>query len=470
MKREETNMNKLYKISARIYFPEGVSPGASTLSNVQRIARNGLDESVLRGTALTGVLRSAYAQYLKVKSSAPDVKKWFGSESQNDVESSSKIIVSDCVIDCGTTNLRTHNQVNRHTGAVAKGALFSLEELPPQSETTVSITVKNDSGDDKQALKFIRDISSILESDLIVGGSSNRGIGRLKVKGDIHMSCYDLDNIDGTSSWMDAEYKERLEGVQVEGERVEVKPLPDRLTINIELGVPRGEDFLIGDGQETDYALQPQKVIFQNGKQYWRVPGSSLRGVFRGWITRLAARDGKQVHDSHEQWSKHYDDDQSEEYKPDLIGWGFKNESDRNQYKKDPSLLQDPILDLFGSMYKKGRIHITDSFSVNESTEVDIQERMHVAVDRFSGGANEGALYNNQVFMKSNDNFPLSISVIEPTSDDINWLLKTLRALHLGILLVGSSKSSGRLEIKKIAATGDNFEIFEKFGKEIINA
>jgi hypothetical protein len=42
-----------------------------------------------------------------------------------------------------------------------------------------------------------------------------------------------------------------------------------------------------------------------------------------------------------------------------------------------------------------------------------------------------------------------------------------LRALHLGILSVGSSKSGGRLEIKSISATGSESKTITAFAREI---
>jgi CRISPR/Cas system CSM-associated protein Csm3 (group 7 of RAMP superfamily) len=234
----------------------------------------------------------------------------------------------------------------------------------------------------------------------------------------------------------------------------------------MELGIPRGEDILVGDGQETDYALKPQSVIFADGTEHWRIPGSSLRGIIRGWMTRLAVRDGAKVRDSIEQWYEYYDNKDIKEYNPDHAGWGFVEEKDRGKYQKSPGLLNDPILDLFGSMYKKGRIHIGDSFS-ETAKDKDVQDRMHVAVDRFSGGANEGALFNNQVLAGKNLSFPVTISLTFPTKDEIKWLVKTLRAIHLGILSVGSSKSSGRLEIKSISAKGCGSERITGFAQEL---
>jgi len=458
-------MNKVYKITAKVEFPEGVAPGAGSSSNRQVIAKNGRGEFVLRGSAFAGVLRTAYAAEVGVESGDEDVVQWFGAGFDGDFDNSSIVQVADAVIGCKSLNERTHNMTNRHTGAVAKGALFSLEAIPPMADAHLSITLKPGGYEAEQYMEFVSDLVELLGNDLFVGGSSNRGIGRMKVAGDVYLRTFDLDTVEGIADFMDAEYRERKSGAELTGVSQEVPENKNRLEIDLELGIPRGEDLLVGDGQEADYALKPQSVTFVDGINRWRIPGSSLRGIFRGWMTRLAVRDGAEIRDSVEQWYDLYDD-ASAGYKPDLAGWGFIEKKNREKYQKKPDLLNDPILDLFGSMYKKGRIHIADSFS-QPADRTDVQERMHVAVDRFAGGANEGALFNNLVLAGKNLKFSSKIFITRPTENELKWLIKTLRALHFGILHVGSSKSSGRLEIKSISAKGPGSEAVTVLAQEL---
>ena len=459
-------MDNIYKITAKVVFPEGVAPGAGSSSNKHVIARNGKGTPVLRASALAGVLRTAYADKLGVRSGDEDVARWFGEGLIFDVDTSSFVQVADAVINCKNINERTHNMVNRHTGAVAKGALLSLEAIPPLADAMVSITLKSGADDPGECAAFISDIAGIIGNGVLVGGSSNRGIGRMTLSGDVYVGTFDLDTVDGVANFMDAEYGERKNGVALIGDKQKIVAVENRLIVSLELGIPRGEDLLIGDGQETDYALQPQCVSFADGTSHWRIPGSSLRGIFRGWMTRLAVRDGAHVCDSIDQWYDLYEEEGAKAYKPDLVGWGFVDRKNREKYQQEPHLLDDPILDLFGSMYKKGRIHIADSFSKTVNN-MDVQDRMHVAIDRFSGGANEGALFNNQVLLGEDLRFPVTLSLQRPEENEIKWLINTLRALHLGILCVGSSKSAGRLEIKSISATGCGSEAVTAFAQEV---
>lgn len=458
-------MLTIYKITAGIIFPEGAAPGAGSSSNRHVLTRNGNQEIILRGSALAGVLRHAYAERLGISYIEDQVSRWFGEGADSDVDNSSCIRVADAVIRCTTIHERTHNLINRHTGAPAKGGLFSFEAVPPMSTATLSMILEPGAGESEEYDAFIDHLVDILGTGLRVGGHSNRGVGRMTLVDDVYVRDFDLATVDGSADFLDAQYEERNKGVVLSGRKFRPGTQQDHLDIKLELGIPRGEDLLVGDGQETDYALQPQSVVFNDGSEHWRIPGSSLRGIVRAWMTRLAARDGETLTDSVANWYNRCDDP-AKSYKPDLIGWGFKEKQDRTRYQENPDLLEDPILDLFGSMYKKGRIHISDAFS-RPAEQRDTQDRYHVAVDRFSGGANEGALFDNQVLTGIRLVFPVTILLSTPQEKEVQWLVKTLRALHLGILSVGSSKSGGRLEIKSISATGSESKIITAFAREI---
>lgn len=100
---------------------------------------------------------------------------------------------------------------------------------------------------------------------------------------------------------------------------------------------------------------------------------------------------------------------------------------------------------------------------------------MHVAVDRVTGGAAEGMLFSNTVLIAGADGkspvFEVTMRIEKPKSDnahqrwrdDMRWLAATLQALHLGILRVGSSKSSGRLELLDMPTVAGPSEMTQPF-------
>ncbi len=56
--------------------------------------------------------------------------------------------------------------------------------------------------------------------------------------------------------------------------------------------------------------------------------------------------------------------------------------------------------------------------------------------------------------------FEVTIQMELPSQEEVQWLVKTIRALDVGVLRVGSSKSSGRLSLVKApVATGSHAEL-----------
>lgn len=108
----------------------------------------------------------------------------------------------------------------------------------------------------------------------------------------------------------------------------------------------------------------------------------------RGWVTRLAARDGCKVADNIEQELKQRElIPRPSKISSDDIAWGFIPPGDERQdFQQDPSQIKCPVMNLFGSSYTKSRIHISDATSKDGIS----QSRQHVSIDRISGGANEG--------------------------------------------------------------------------------
>ena len=114
-----------------LVFPAGLSAGEGREGSRMFLARDGQGRPVLRGTALAGVLRHAYARLRGDKLAAA----WFGaSPIGKETPTPSPLRVPDIVLMSeitGAVLTRQHNAMDRHVGAVSHGALFSLEALPP---------------------------------------------------------------------------------------------------------------------------------------------------------------------------------------------------------------------------------------------------------------------------------------------------------------------------------------------------
>lgn len=355
---------------------------------------------------------------------------------------------------------RTHNAINRHTGAVLDGSLFSLEALPPGSRTTVCLWLHHDATVTTQdAERFLADLVAIISSGLTLGGNCARGIGLVRCNGPALYRVFDCTECNEHAAFLDEQFTWKNGTLPTAGRPLAPSDLTQlsTLRITLELCVPTAQDLLIADGQGLDYEMEPQRVRSCDGKLYWRIPGSSLRGVFRAWCTRLAACAGRQVADDAARWNE------QRTLSGDDLAWGGDNESMRKQKQNDlaedpdalPEKIPCPIMRLFGSSYSKSRIHFSDAISSAgpKDTQVSMPEqlRMHVAVDRITGGANDGFLFDNTV-LTSGPRFKCDITIKHPEEEEVRWLAGTLRALHLGILRIGSSKAGGRLAIAAVTS------------------
>lgn len=397
-------MGKYYRISGVVKFPEGLAAGESRGANAIEIARDGEGLPVLRGTSIAGALRSALREAGVPEKS---ISFWFGDklEGKNDFKAS-QIVVADVVLDAGkqTPETRMHNQVNRKTGSVADTALFGVEMLPPQTSGRLLIYVIP--RDEQPAENILRALEGAFATTLLLGGNRNRGIGRMDAS---DVKCYEFDcsTVEGFAKWQDIRYADRsglepdLSGcapVSFDAESTQFVK-----NYKVMFKIPRGEDISVGYGKNLDGdTCAPQYVYDASGAKKWRIPGSTFRGVIRSWMIRLAVKDGAG---------------------------------------------EEPILDLFGTLEKRGRIHFADAYCLADPKKNGEQRRDHVAIDRFSGGSVQGAKFSSKVLV-GNCAFEMDVSVVAPKANELEWLKKTLLAIHLGVISIGSSKASGLLEIE----------------------
>lgn len=477
----------IHRLIIPLHFPEGIHPGAGRSGNNMIISTDGQQRPVLRGTALAGALRHAWVTAnTDQPEDACEAEEWFGCAldevlaKEKDFDSAryeSRLRFEDCVLKSQDVagnpepHVRTHISVDRHSGAVRHGSLFALEALPPDTRTTACIWLHGDSDAEHILHQFV----GFFKQGLPLGGNVARGIGRAVCDGTPTLKTFKCKHLHEHADYLDALYQWRKHGTWSGGEPVQ-GVLPERaaeLKLIVELGIPRGEDLLLGDGQGIDHEMEPQRVKSADGKEYWRIPGSSLRGVLRSWISHLVAMDANtadKLNDSLAAWRRK-NEDKNMTVDGEAIAWGVgRSKSDvketQQRLKEDPLALAEqipcPVMQLFGSGYAKGRLHVTDALSDRERSESNEQVRAHVAVDRITGGANEGFFFQNAV-LKDDITFQFTLTVRNPQEQEARWLKNSLRAIDLGILRLGSSKSGGRLALKKTpTATGPHHEYFNE--------
>lgn len=468
----------LHRLVINLSFPAGLCPGeGKDGGNRILVARDGQGRCVLRGSALAGALRHAWERTHRRQGA-----RWFGEaiDDRPDESTTSPLRVADIVLSIGNEGpqRRKHNSVDRHSGSVRDGGFFEIEALPPGTSGACVLLLEHN-GDPSEAREFLEELAGIVQDGLTLGGGSARGIGRATIRGVPSYHLHDVASLDGLAEWLDESWLLR-------GDRPDLTTLPTQsfrprsamhevLRVTLRLRLARGQDVCVGGDELGDYSLEPQRVRNANGEVLWRLPGSTLRGLFRAWITRLAARDGEPVADSVTVRQ------QSGPVGGDEVGWGFTNREKRELMQSalegDPNAVQTvvdcPVMRLFGSLFSAGRIHIADAYlpvqdveppltrpKVGGGRSADWEMRRHVSVDRFTGGASEGFLFDH-IALRSQSEWEVVMTVRTPSEQEARWLARTLRAVDMGLLRIGSSKSSGRFELATApSAEGLHADVF----------
>ncbi len=408
---------KVYVAVLPLVFPNGFTIGGSNgKSNVLEIERNGEKMPVIRGTSMAGLLRAATEE----SDYCDEVEALFGKALDTNEDRQESMLVFHDVALPDASESSMHNRMNRHTGSPsADKGLFSVEKTAPGYEGELVLELRYRRGQDvEQGPEFLKFLAETLNGGALVGGNSNRGGGLCKLKGNAYyLHAYDLTNAEQSAAYLDWAYAENKP--LAEADKHSVAYGGDRFTVKVALRIPEGQDLLCAEGSD----MVPVETERADGTRHWKIPGATLRGIFRGWMSRLAARSGEKLVDSVE-------------------------EHRANPHRKETEMKgSDAIRDLFGSLEQKGRIHIGDAYSMENANKSHYQSRKHVVIDRFTGGTNDGKLFEDIVLVSSSLHFSLEISILDAEQKEVDWLRQTLQALNLGLIRVGSSKTSGRLEV-----------------------
>jgi CRISPR/Cas system CSM-associated protein Csm3 (group 7 of RAMP superfamily) len=100
---------------------------------------------------------------------------------------------------------------------------------------------------------------------------------------------------------------------------------------------------------------------------------------------------------------------------------------------------------------KASRVMVTEAVVHNAKTDL-VQNR--VSIDRFTGGARETALFNEQPAFGGNDTtLEMNIKLVNPENYEVGLLLLLLKDLWTGDLALGGESSVGRGRLKGERAT-----------------
>lgn len=321
--------------------------------------------------------------------------------------------------------IRDHVKLDLERDSAADGGKFDAEIVPAGARFLAEFRL--DAWDcqkspltDEQKACFDELCAHVLAGNLELGGQTSNGYGRYKV---IDHSYRELDLLkpEDMQIWLNTGYGD-LPEKDVAHARKLPEPVPldgeKRLYGDISLPLVCDEPILIGggspmpgDGREADadilFALSPWLNYEAKELQWrWAIPGSSLKGVFRHAVYNILRDLGLSEYDA-------------KEHLKNLFG----HEKDGGQC---------------------GKLRFEDCLLADNHPGAIIQ---HVSIDRFTGGAVKGALFNEEPLWQPGLKLRPRLHVAGADAKEAALVFHALLDLSAGLLSVGNgaNRGNGRL-------------------------
>jgi len=185
------------------------------------------------------------------------------------------------------------------------------------------------------------------------------------------------------------------------------------------------------------------------------VPGSSLKGVFRSHIESVVRTEKEELvcmpylrmKDAKKEGIAGYNISCGEKFQKRMEQeeWGAEGGKPKEPSKELVYSESCPVCKLFGSTFFKGRLTISDAYLAPDATFV-LEERDGVAIDRFTGGAASGALF--QVEVVSHAQFRTKVKIQNFECWQLGMLAILIKDLQDELIQIGSGASRGFGRIK----------------------
>jgi CRISPR-associated RAMP protein (TIGR02581 family) len=210
----------------------------------------------------------------------------------------------------------------------------------------------------------------------------------------------------------------------------------------IDFSISTETPILIKSGMERvrDPDMFPIET-FRNGEPEVFIPGSSLKGVVRSHAERITRtlRQGKAP-----ACCNPFEKDTN---KPDLACTSlfeeYKNKKQKSVKKLDAMTVYKMsclICKLFGSTESASRLMLRDAYLKN-GCDAKIEKRSGVGIDRFTGGASKGALFELEVVTSAE--FETQIYIRNFELWQLGLLAYVFKDLEEGFVSIGYGKSRG---------------------------
>lgn len=397
-------------------FSSGDAEADTDLPLLRDIVEN---KALLLGSSIAGALRS----YLE--SHHANSTQLFGGARRDQEGLQSPLIVENALSQkLITTELRDGVKINGATGTAADKAKYDLELLQAGTKFDLGFELLVNNKTEASLKKELAIALSGLEKGQIpMGMKKLRGFGQCIVQQWQYWE-FDLTKADSRRDWLLFEHHrlalhKNAQTYRCITEAINIKVLGNEVkeTCRIEATFALASPMLIRSGQH-DQSKAPDVVHLKSHRSNGIQPiisGTSLAGVLRHRAVKIV----------------------------NTLG------------------IENDIVDkVFGTEKKASRLTVYES--VIENTQDLVQNR--IAIDRFTGGALDGALFAEQPVCPIPENqVKLKLQLKQASSSEVGLLMLLLKDLWTGDLTIGGGASIGRGRLQgkfaMITYDGKTYEI-----------
>ncbi|MGF2035606.1 MAG: RAMP superfamily CRISPR-associated protein [Nostoc sp. CmiVER01] len=393
------------------------------------------DKALLMGSSITGALRNYLREFEHGYDATEKSLLFGGDRSDNDGEQSPLIVNDALSSEFIQTELRDGVEISSLTGTAVDTAKYDLELLEAGTKFELYFELLIGESDDREQL--IRELFIVLQGledgEISLGMKKRRGFGRCHVK-TWQVWRFDWQKLDNLIEWLNFEhwttglfsshnsYPKILEAFQKAGIKVKSGWKDNRNRFTIQATFTLASPLLIRSSQ-ADTQKAPDDVHLKsrrNGELKSILSGTSLAGVLRHRAERIV--------------NTLAENNQRETSRIQIIDEMFG-------FVKDNKDNLDLISNDNNLKAQASRLIVHESI-IKETNDL-VQTR--IAIDRFTGGALHGALFQEQpIFANEKTELKLKIELRQPEKYEIGLLLLLLKDLWTGDLPVGSTSSIGR--------------------------
>lgn len=439
-------MKNQYRFLARIIIeaktPLNIGSGNKGFKSDSLVLRDINDLPFIPGTTIAGLLRHTLGD---------DADKYMGSQEMGSpfIITEAKMLDSDGTVLDGILSqdklnspflinfrqlpIRQHTKIGNR-GTTVKGGKFDEEIVLKGTRFCLEMELLSDNDDDT---KF-KDILNTLNSDTFrIGSGSRSGFGEIEVVGSqCQYKKINLENSEQkewylkkssslSDKWQDAETI-KLETTKTKGwttYEIQLNPI-DFMLFGSGFGNDKADMTFV---RESFVDWSTTTAIVKDHEQVILIPASSVKGALSH---RLAFHYNK--------LKKIFADDLPEGKKIDDFV-GKNNEAVKAVFGSEGEK------GLGGKMQNKQRGNVLMSDIIQEAT-ASSKILNHVSIDRYSGGAIDGALFNEETLYAKGQSFNLKLIVNNDAfkDEDVKTAFEnTLRDLCSGMLPLGGGVNRG---------------------------